>query len=750
MKNFKHRFIRFVTTDRRTPDKNRELVGQNMMILSIFVFFIFIINFAIIIGTDTKFGVKLSDEAKNVYQTSRTIQARRGTIYDRNGIPIAEDSTTYSVFAIIDKDYISVKKEPLYIQESQYDQVADIFHRYLDLEKDYVIEQLKLDDLSQVSFGTKGGNISYSTMKTMTEEFEALGIKGIDFTSSPSRLYPNGSFASHFIGLAQPVENDDASKSLVGQTGLEFALNDILAGQDGLVTYQKDRNGNVQLGTAQIEQEAINGQDVYTTLSAPLQLHLETLINEFQANNQGIFSSATLTRAKTGEILATSQRPSFNSDTKDGLNNDNFSWQTYLYQNNYEPGSTFKTLTTAIALDVGVFDASEMFFNDELQIADATIRDWDVNAGVASGRYMTMADALPFSSNIGMTMLQQKIGEERWINYLNKFKFGLPTRFGMAGEEAGVFPADNTVTYAMSSFGQGISVTQTQMLRAFSAIANDGVMVQPQFISHLADSDTGAVRWADTEVVGKPVSADSASITRDYMVAVGTDPEFGTLYNLDEGIPYIRANNDSVAVKSGTAQIAAPIEEGGGYLTGPQDYTYSVVAMIPAHDPEFIMYATIQQPQEQWTGGTQWSNLFNPLLEEAMLMKDNLDLDRQEQDVLSYFPPEVNGQVPGEFVDELRRHLVHPILLGTGNKIIKMSYEMEENLEPNRQVLLLTNHFDALPDFYGWTRENVETFAEWMGWEITIKGKGRVIKQSLEAGTELEDISSLTVTLGSD
>ena len=116
MRNLKNRFLGYVLRDRRTPNKNREHVGQNLMLLAIFLFFIFIINFAIIIGTDTRFGHNLSKEASEVYQQEVTVQAKRGTIYDRNGVALAEDSTTYSVYAIISKSYVSSTGEKLYVK----------------------------------------------------------------------------------------------------------------------------------------------------------------------------------------------------------------------------------------------------------------------------------------------------------------------------------------------------------------------------------------------------------------------------------------------------------------------------------------------------------------------------------------------------------------------------------------------------------------------------------------------------------
>lgn len=747
MTNYIKQLLDYITQERLSPRENRLRAAANLRILATFTFLIFMLNFAYIIGTDSKFGVDLSENAKQVHQTKRIIPAKRGEIYDRNGVPIAQTSTSYSVFAIIDKGYVSIDKKPLYVQEKYFQEVADVFHEFLGLDKDYTLSQLKQEGLVQVSFGTKGSNISYSTMKAMTERFESAKILGIDFTDSANRMYPNGSFASQFIGLAQQQENPDGSKSLIGTTGLEASLNNILSGQDGIYLYEKDRVGLPLLGTEVRQQEVRDGQDVYTTLSAPLQNHLEVLMDEFQAKAQGVFTSATLIRAQTGEILATSQRPSFNSDTKVGLDDENFTWNNLLYQANYEPGSTMKVMTTAAAIDAGVFDPNEGYFNDQIMIADATIRDWDVNSGLSEGRYMTMANALPFSSNIGMTMLQQKMGDERWLNYLAKFRFGFPTRFGMGGEAAGLLPAENIVTYAMSSFGQGISVTQTQMLRAFTAVANDGIMLEPQFISRIYDPNMDGYRIAQPEIMGKPVSKSATDQTLEYMVHTGTDPYFGTMYFANAGGPIVQVGEESVAVKSGTAQIAG--QDGSGYLMGPNDYIHSVVAMVPAEDPQFIMYATVQQPQDGWTG-LYWKGLFNPLLEDAMFMVDSLDLSTTAETTASYSLPKLNGTVPGDTADELRRNLLHPIILGTGNKISKVSAEAGSDLAPGTQVLLLTNKFETLPDMYGWTDKTVEHFAKWTGIEVNIKGSGRVIRQDKPIGTDIKGLKKITLTLSEE
>ncbi|AEF24722.1 penicillin binding protein 2x [Streptococcus parauberis KCTC 11537] len=740
MNKFIKGFIDYAVRDRKTPVKNREHVGQNMMILSIFLFFVFIINFVIIIGTDKKFGVNLSEGAKSVYQETVTVQAKRGTIYDRNGIAIAIDSTTYSIYAVLDKSFVSATGEKLYVQPSQFDTVASILNKQLKMKKTDVIKQLKQKGLFQVSFGTTGSGISYSKMTTIRREMEKAKIKGVAFTTSPGRMYPNGTFASELIGLASLNENKDGSKSLVGKTGLESSMNDILSGRDGTITYEKDKNGNTLLGTGKTVKKAVDGKDVYTTISEPIQTFLEAQMDVFQKETKGVLSSATLVNAKTGEILATSQRPSYNADTLEGLNNKDYNWKSALYQNNFEPGSTMKVMTLASSIDDGVFEPNDVYSSvNGLTIADATIQDWNVNEGISTGQYMTYAQGFAFSSNVGMTKLEQKMGGKTWLDYLSKFKFGFPTRFGIGDEESGIFPGDNIVTQAMSAFGQGISVTEIQMLRAFSAIANDGVMLEPKFISKIYDPNNGSYRTSQKEVVGKPVSKRAASETRDYMVTVGTDPVFGTLYSKSTG-PIIKVGDLPVAVKSGTAQIAA--ENGSGYLDGGlTNYVYSVVAMVPSDNPDFVMYVTIQQP-EHWSG-MFWQDVVNPVLEEAYLMQETLTEPVPDATSGSeYKLPDFIGQNPGNTADELRRNLIQPVVLGTGKKIVKVSKSKGTKLTENKQILVLTDKFTTLPDMYGWTKSNVKKFAKWTGIEVKYKGSnsGTVIKQNIEVGKALHKI----------
>lgn len=744
------RVIRYATKNRKSPAENRRRVGKSLSLLSVFVFAIFLVNFAVIIGTGTRFGTDLAKEAKKVHQTTRTVPAKRGTIYDRNGVPIAEDATSYNVYAVIDENYKSATGKILYVEKTQFNKVAEVFHKYLDMEESYVREQLSQPNLKQVSFGAKGNGITYANMMSIKKELEAAEVKGIDFTTSPNRSYPNGQFASSFIGLAQLHENEDGSKSLLGTSGMESSLNSILAGTDGIITYEKDRLGNIVPGTEQVSQRTMDGKDVYTTISSPLQSFMETQMDAFQEKVKGKYMTATLVSAKTGEILATTQRPTFDADTKEGITED-FVWRDILYQSNYEPGSTMKVMMLAAAIDNNTFPGGEVFNSSELKIADATIRDWDVNEGLTGGRMMTFSQGFAHSSNVGMTLLEQKMGDATWLDYLNRFKFGVPTRFGLTDEYAGQLPADNIVNIAQSSFGQGISVTQTQMIRAFTAIANDGVMLEPKFISAIYDPNDQTARKSQKEIVGNPVSKDAASLTRTNMFLVGTDPVYGTMYNHSTGKPTVTVPGQNVALKSGTAQIAD--EKNGGYLVGVTDYIFSAVSMSPAENPDFILYVTVQQPEHY--SGIQLGEFANPILERASAMKDSLNLQttakalEQVSQQSPYPMPSVKDISPGDLAEELRRNLVQPIVVGTGTKIKNSSAEEGKNLAPNQQVLILSDKVEEVPDMYGWTKETAETLAKWLNIELEFQGSGSTVqKQDVRANTAIKDIKKITLTLG--
>ncbi|KFN92645.1 peptidoglycan synthetase [Tetragenococcus muriaticus PMC-11-5] len=229
-----------------------------------------------------------------------------------------------------------------------------------------------------------------------------------------------------------------------------------------------------------------------------------------------------------------------------------------------------------------------------------------------------MRQALSWSSNVGMVKLEQRM-KEGWQRSLQEFGFGRSTHSGLSGEKSGTLPEDNVVSHAMTSFGQAIGVTQFQMLQAFSAIANDGEMLKPQVIDKIVDEANNDQTVTEPEVVGHPVSEEATEDVREYMRDTVESEEYGTAYD------QYRVPNENVSAKTGTAQIS----QDGSYLNGQGDYLHSVVLMTPSEDPQYVMYLTLDRPDQEDTDVLP--SIANPLLELAMDLHDVDETEGNEE-----------------------------------------------------------------------------------------------------------------------
>ncbi|EOH93447.1 penicillin-binding protein C [Enterococcus haemoperoxidus ATCC BAA-382] len=612
--SIKNKIKNFVKKKNLNPMNNRKKVGIILFATSIGLFFLFAFRLTYIVAVGKVAGVSLPEKTANLYQGSKVVKAKRGAILDRNGEVIAEDATSYSVYAILSESYLGEENKKLYAQKKDFQALAEILDRNTELTKDEVLKYLNSgvnEDGSvkfQVEFGIKGKNITLETRQKIEDELKQNKLAGLYFEGHPARIYPNGVFASHFIGYTDSVDAEDDSKGLVGKMGLEESYNDILKGQDGKIEYEKDVYGNPLPGTVASKKEAIDGKDIYTTLDSRIQSRLEVLLDPVVEEFKPEDMTAMLMKAKTGEILAMSQRPSFNPETKEGLGKDTV-WRNILVEDKFEPGSTMKLFTAAAAMQEGKFNPNATFAYPAggYKLDDRTVNDHDFGAVGP----LTFRQAISWSSNVGMLTLEQMMGGDKWKEYLEKFGFGKSTNSGLVGESAGELPGDNWVDQAMSSFGQAISVTNFQMMQAYTAIANDGSMLKPQYISKIVDKGTGEEKVTQPEKVGQPViTPQAASDIRTYMIDTVEDPNYGIAYDVYKIPGY------HIAAKTGTAQITGD----NGYMAGLTDYTYSVVEMVPADNPEYILYLTMKKPQTYTREAL--AKIANPLMQVVM---DSMD-----------------------------------------------------------------------------------------------------------------------------
>lgn len=711
------------------PMNNRKKVGIILFATSIGLFFLFAVRFSYIVIGGHVAGTSLAEKTKQLYQGSEVVKAKRGTIYDRNGVALAEDASSYSIKAILSKTYTSGDKK-LYVEEKNFDKIAEILHKNLSIDKKdalNILEDGAKKELYQVEFGSYGKNISQETKQNIEADMKKEGVAGLYFVDHQARMYPNGVFSSHFIGYAVPDKDENG---LVGKLGLESAYNDILSGKDGKIIYQKDNFQNPLPGTVAEEEKAVDGQDIYTTLDSRLQSYLETLMDQVNEEYQPEELTAVLMKAKTGEILAMGQRPTFNPETMEGLTGKDAIWRNFLVQDSYEPGSTMKVFTTAAAIEEGEFNENETFQSGKIQVEDATINDHDFGEkGV-----LTMRQALSWSSNVGMVILEQRLGG-RWYNYLQKLGFGQSTHSGLDDEVNGALPTLNIVDRAMSAYGQAVGVTNFQMMKAFTSIANNGTMIQPRYISKVVDPQTGEERTTQTEVLGQPFSKETTEKVREYMRDVVESENYGSAY----GVYSVPGYN--VSAKSGTAQIAS---DTGGYQTGDTAYLYSIVEMVPSEDPDYVLYLTMKHPKTY--DRMALAKIANPLMKRAMDFKETEEDSDTETKTEKVSVADYRNLEADVAAADAQKSGLQPVVIGNGKKVQKQSTANGDQLISGEKLILYTGGDKLMPDVTGWSKADIMKLGKILGIEVSFDGDGYCVKQELAPYEKItEDKLSFTL-----
>lgn len=727
--SLKNKIRRFMEKKNLNPINNRKKVGIILFATSIGLFFLFAVRFSYIVIGGHVAGTSLAEKTKQLYQGSEVVKAKRGTIYDRNGVALAEDASSYSIKAILSKTYTSGDKK-LYVEEKNFDKIAEILHKNLSIDKKdalNILEDGAKKELYQVEFGSYGKNISQETKQNIEADMKKEGVAGLYFVDHQARMYPNGVFSSHFIGYAVPDKDENG---LVGKLGLESAYNDILSGKDGKIIYQKDNFQNPLPGTVAEEEKAVDGQDIYTTLDSRLQSYLETLMDQVNEEYQPEELTAVLMKAKTGEILAMGQRPTFNPETMEGLTGKDAIWRNFLVQDSYEPGSTMKVFTTAAAIEEGEFNENETFQSGKIQVEDATINDHDFGEkGV-----LTMRQALSWSSNVGMVILEQRLGG-RWYNYLQKLGFGQSTHSGLDDEVNGALPTLNIVDRAMSAYGQAVGVTNFQMMKAFTSIANNGTMIQPRYISKVVDPQTGEERTTQTEVLGQPFSKETTEKVREYMRDVVESENYGSAY----GVYSVPGYN--VSAKTGTAQIAS---DTGGYQTGDTAYLYSIVEMVPSEDPDYVLYLTMKHPKTY--DRMALAKIANPLMKRAMDFKETEEDSDTETKTEKVSVADYRNLEADVAAADAQKSGLKPVVIGNGKKVQKQSTANGDQLISGEKLILYTGGDKLMPDVTGWSKADIMKLGKILGIEVSFDGDGYCVKQELAPYEKItEDKLSFTL-----
>ncbi|WP_283678887.1 penicillin-binding protein [Lentilactobacillus sp. Marseille-Q4993] len=700
--------------------KNRKTFGQWLFFIFILVFFLLAGRLIIIAVSKNVSNVNLSSQAQKLYTQSRTLKAKRGTIYDANGQPIAEDTSTYSLYAVLDKNQRGVDNKPLYVKDKE--KTATVLAKYLPMSKKNFLKILspKHTHPFQVEFGSAGQNISSLTMA----KIQKAKLPGINFVQQQARLYPNGVFASNLVGLAtSKSDKKTGNTNLVGQMGIESAFDSLLKGENGYRDARYDVYGYKLPGQTQKERPAKNGDDIYTTIDSHIQNLLESEMSSVQSQVHAAGMNAVLMDAKTGKIVAASQRPTFNSSTLKGINN---AWTNSLVQDTFEPGSTMKIFTLSSSIDSGHYRGNALYESGRYSVDGKIVPDWNQ----AGWGYITYNKGFALSSNVAMAHLEQQMGAKTWKEYIKKFKFLQSTNSGLKGEMSGSMQFNYPIEQADTSFGQGIDVTAIQMMQALTAVSNNGTMMKPYFISKIVDPETKkVVKKYKPTVVGHPIKASTAKQVRKHMQDV-VYKSYGI------GADY-KMKGYRVAAKTGTAQVS---NGAGGYASGDDSYLYSVAGMVPANNPRYVMYITMKQPKLTGTKtATQLiAQIFKPVMN-RVLQSENEKADTTKT------VPNVTYQDTATAKKMMTEKGFTPTVVGNGNLISKQSLKEGTKAEENQRVILLTNGTPKMPRIIGWPKKDVEALCDLVGLKLDATGTGYADSQSIAFSQAIGDNKTLRV-----
>ncbi|HBA37083.1 MAG TPA: stage V sporulation protein D [Firmicutes bacterium] len=579
---------------------------------------------------------KLSKLAGSLWSRNLPITADRGEIYDRNGKVIATNITTTSLVFI-----------PNQITDKE--AVARDISKILGVDyEDILAHASKKTSIERVH--PEGRQLSYE----IAEKIDELNYDGVYLVKESKRYYPYKNLLSHTLGYVG-IDNQ-------GLSGLELYYDDYLTGVDGAIKYFSDGKGH-RLNLEEVYMAPQSGMNLTLTIDLDLQLaverELDNVIDMYDPEDALILAM----NPKTGEILAMANRPDFDSNnykdySVETINRNLAIWKTY------EPGSTFKITTLAASLEEREVNLFEEHYYDSgsIQVENARIKCW--KAGGHGDQ--TFLNVVENSCNPGFVLLGQRLGTEKLYQYVNKFGFGKKTGIDLNGESSGIlFKLENMgpVETATTAFGQGISVTPIQQVRAVSAVINGGELLKPYIVKTVSEPETNQTiienkKTVDANVVSKETS-DMVRYALESVVANGSGRN-----------AYIE--NYRVGGKTGTAQKV----ENGAYLVG--NYILSFIGFMPTDDPEIIVYVAVNNPK----GVTQYGGTVSAPIAKNVLTTaiEIFDIDPDSEGLAkeyrwyedSYIKlPDVTGMNVKEATKTLKDFKVE--YSGTGETVLYMS-----------------------------------------------------------------------------
>lgn len=580
---------------------------------------------------------ELSARAEDSWRRNIPFTAKRGEIVDREGVSLAYNISSPTVLAI-----------PVQVKEKE--KTAEALAPLLGMSREKLTAMLSKRDMA-VKLQPGGRKI---TME-LAAKIRNLQLPGIVVAEDNKRYYPYGGLAAHILGFTG-IDNQ-------GITGVELKYDKLLSGVNGNISYLSDAGGRLMPGSSEKYAEPEDGLTMMLTIDKQIQSIMERELDQAMVKYQAKGAWSIAMNPQNGEILAMASRPGYEPGNYKAYDSEVYNRNLPIWMT-YEPGSTFKIITLAAALEEGKVDLNrEQFFDPGyVEVGGARLRCWK-KGGHGSQTFLQVVEN---SCNPGFVALGQRLGKDSLFQYIRNFGFGSKTGIDLGGEENGILFKPSRVgpvELATTSFGQGVSVTPIQQIAAVSAAINGGKLYRPHVTKAWINPETGeTVSETDNKPVWQVISAETSAKVRsalESVVAKGTGrPAFIDGYR--------------VGGKTGTAQKVI----NGRY--SPTEHIVSFIGFAPADDPQVIVYTAVDNPKGIQFGGVVAAPIVQNILEDALhVLKvpprtDQIPKEYKYGETPLVTVPNLVGATVQDLYEELNMNF-NLARSGTGNTVISQA-----------------------------------------------------------------------------
>ncbi|SFK90719.1 penicillin-binding protein 2B [Paenibacillus sp. 1_12] len=684
-------------------------------------------------------GASLLSSAQERWAKEDVLRPVRGMIVDRNDKVLAEDSPAYTLAL-----------NPVIIQDNHLEQdvvkgLAEILKTSDDpasisaLEEKIrtLLNKKKSSDnktlLSQVEIHNEGWKIDTEVADKVKSFVDMLKKKanvknaGIYLQKEQKRFYPGGKLASHVLGYT-----DKEGRAL---TGLESRFDSFLKGIPGNRSYEKDRTG-VELPDAKVNyQPAVDGSIVRLTIDKNIQFYIESALEKVNAKYNPKSLTAIAVDPNTMEILGMASTPNFNPNKYwDYKNQSDFINNTVASQ--YEPGSTFKIVTLAAAVEENLFFPEDKYQSGAIQVPGRTLHDHNI-VGWGPISYL---DGLKRSSNVAFVKLgYEKLGQDKLKKYIEKFGFGAKTGIDLPGEIPGIVAMKYPSDYATATYGQGrITTTAIQQTSAYAAIANGGKLMVPHVVKDILNPKSKEViQTFEPEVIRQVVSERTAKQVTEYLEQVVSDQAIGTGRNA-----YIEGYR--VAGKTGTANKVEP--GGKGYADGK--WVVSFIGYAPVENPKILVTIIADEPDlggDYHRGSEVAPPAFKEIVSQTlryMGVPSNTQQMKTAEKADEMLMPDLTGQTVEKSKNVMNKFGVIVETIGKGSKVIAQSPAVGTDISSDQRIYVVLQESGDLPipDMTGKSLRDAMEVCTFIKIKCQSVGEGYVASQSLTGDSDVRQL----------